>query len=608
MKPVQSLESVVIRFAGDSGDGMQVIGSQFTNTTAKLGNDLATFPDFPAEIRAPAGTLAGVSGFQLHFSSSDIYTPGDTPEVLVAMNPAALKANLGDLKKGGLVVVNAEKFVPREFEKAGIVTNPLEDGTLDAYRVVTVEMARLTKDAVAGLDLGTKEIDRTKNFFALGLCYWLYNRPLDTTVRWIESRFKDPYKEANLRALRAGHAFAETIELFETRFEVPPAKLAPGLYRNIMGNQATSLGLVTAAQKAGIPVFLGSYPITPASDILHQVSAYKAHGVYTFQAEDEIAAIGSAIGASFGGSIGVCTTSGPGMALKAEAIGLAVMTELPLVIIDVQRGGPSTGLPTKTEQSDLMQAMYGRNGEAPVCVLAACTPADCFELTIEAVRIAVTYMCPVILLTDGYLANGSEPWRLPDLDAIPPIDVKFRTDTANFLPYQRDPATLARPWVRPGTPGLEHRIGGIEKQDGTGNVSYDPANHEHMCKLRAAKIAGITVPDLEVHGDPDELLVIGWGSTYGAIRTAVDQARAAGVRVAHAHLRHMNPLPANTMDVVKSFRRVLVPEMNLGQLVRVLRAESLVDCISLPKIRGQAFKVGEILDAIYSTQENEAAK
>ncbi|MDP2315565.1 MAG: 2-oxoacid:acceptor oxidoreductase subunit alpha [Pseudomonadota bacterium] len=608
MKPVQSLESVVIRFAGDSGDGMQVIGSQFTNTTALVGNDLATFPDFPAEIRAPAGTLAGVSGFQLHFSSSDIFTPGDAPEVLVAMNPAALKANIRDLKKGGLVVVNAEKFIQREFEKAAITSNPLEDGSLDEWRLVKVDMARLTREAVVGLELGTKEIDRTKNFFALGLCYWLYQRPLETTVRWIEAKFKQPYKEANLRALRAGHAYAETIELFENRYEVPPARLAPGTYRNIMGNQAVSLGLVAAAYKTGLPVFLGSYPITPASDILHQLSAYKAHNVVTFQAEDEIAAVAAAIGASFSGSIGVCTTSGPGMALKAEAIGLAVMTELPLVIINVQRGGPSTGLPTKTEQSDLMQAMYGRNGEAPVAVVAASTPVDCFEMTLEAVRIAVTTMCPVILLTDGYMANGSEPWRLPDVDAIPAIPVKFRTDPVDFQPYRRDPATLVRPWVRPGTPGLEHRIGGIEKQDVTGAVNYEPLNHEHMCKIRAEKIARIQVPDLEVYGDPGDLLVLGWGSTFGAIRSAVDQARSQGVRVGHAHLKYLNPMPANTAEVLRSFRRVLVPEMNLGQLVRILRAEFLLECISLPKIQGQAFKVREILEAIYSTQQNEAAK
>jgi 2-oxoglutarate ferredoxin oxidoreductase subunit alpha len=608
MKPVQSLESVVIRFAGDSGDGMQVIGSQFTNTTALVGNDLATFPDFPAEIRAPAGTLAGVSGFQLHFSSSDIFTPGDSPEVLVAMNPAALKANIRDLKKGGLLVVNAEKFVQREFDKAGITSNPLEDGSLDEWRLVKVDMGRLSREAVVGLDLGTKEIDRTKNFFALGLCYWLYQRPLETTIRWIESKFKEPYREANLRALRAGHAYAETIELFENRYEVPPARLTPGTYRNIMGNQAVSLGLVAAAYKTGVPVFLGSYPITPASDILHQLSAYKAHNVVTFQAEDEIAAIGAAIGASFSGSIGVCTTSGPGMALKGEAIGLAVMTELPLVIINVQRGGPSTGLPTKTEQSDLMQAMYGRNGEAPVAVIAASTPVDCFEMTLEAVRIAVTSMCPVILLTDGYIANGSEPWRLPDVDAIPDIPVAFHTDPADFQPYRRDPASLARPWVRPGTPGLEHRIGGIEKQDVTGNVNYEPLNHELMCKIRAEKIARIKVPDLEIYGDPDDLLVLGWGSTFGAIRSAVDQARSQGVRVAHAHLKYLNPMPANTAELLRSFKRVLVPEMNLGQLSRILRAEFLLDCISLPKVQGQAFKVREILEAIYRTQENEAAK
>ncbi|MES2642201.1 MAG: 2-oxoacid:acceptor oxidoreductase subunit alpha [Myxococcota bacterium] len=598
----------MIRFAGDSGDGMQVIGSQFTNTTALVGNDLATFPDFPAEIRAPAGTLAGVSGFQLHFSSSDIFTPGDTPEVLVAMNPAALKANIKDLKKGGLLVVNAEKFIQREFDKAGITSNPLEDGSLDEYRLVKVDMARLTREAVVGLDLGTKEIDRTKNFFALGLCYWLYQRPLDTTTRWIEAKFKQPYKEANLRALKAGHAYAETIELFETRYEVPPARLTPGIYRNIMGNQAVSLGLVAAAYKTGIPVFLGSYPITPASDILHQLSSYKAHNVVTFQAEDEIAAIGAAIGASFSGSIGVCTTSGPGMALKAEAIGLAVMTELPLVIIDVQRGGPSTGLPTKTEQSDLMQAMYGRNGEAPVAVIAASTPSDCFDMAIEAVRIAVTSMCPVILLTDGYIANGSEPWLIPDVDAIPEIPVHFRTDPADFQPYARNPETLARPWVRPGTPGLEHRIGGIEKQDVTGNVNYEPLNHEHMCKVRASKIARIQVPDLTFYGDPEELLILGWGSTFGAIRSAVDQARSQGVRVAHAHLKYLNPMPANTATLLRSFRRVLIPEMNLGQLVRIIKAEYLLDCISLPKIQGQAFKVREILEAIYSIQENEAAK
>ncbi len=608
MKPVEQVDSVVIRFAGDSGDGMQVIGTQFTNTTALVGNDLATFPDFPAEIRAPGGTLAGVSGFQLHFSSADILTPGDAPEVLVAMNPAALKANLRDLRVGGLVIVNSEKFVPREFEKCGLTSNPLEDGTLAEYRVVTVEMARLARTAVEGLGLGTKDVDRTKNFFALGLCYWLYSRPLEATFRWIDARFKEPYREANRRALLAGVHFAETIELFQVRYDVAPARIAPGRYRNITGNQALGLGFAAAAELSGVPLFLGSYPITPASDILHQVSAYKAQNVYTFQAEDEIAAIGAAIGASFAGSIGVCTTSGPGMALKMEALGLAVMTELPLVVVDVQRGGPSTGLPTKTEQSDLLQAMYGRNGEAPVCVLAAQTPSDCFDMFVEAVRIAVRHMCPVILLTDGYLANGSEPWRIPDTAALQPFPVSFRTDPEGFLPYRRDPQTLARPWVRLGTPGLEHRIGGIEKQEDTGAISYDAANHERMCQLRAQKIACIEVPDLDVHGDRDGLLVVGWGSTFGAIRSAVDVARSRGVRVGHAHIRHLNPLPANTLDVLRAAQRVIVPEMNLGQLVRVLRAESLIDCVPVTKVQGQAFRVGEVLEAIMRNSQSEAAK
>ena len=606
MKSVQPVDHVVIRFAGDSGDGMQVIGSQFTNTTALHGNDLATFPDFPAEIRAPAGTLAGVSGFQLHFASHDIFTPGDAPEALIAMNPAALKANIADLKPGGLLVVNQEKFIQREFDKAGITSNPLEDGSLDAYQVVQVDLARLSKEAVEGLGLGTKETDRTKNFFALGIAYWLYSRPLEPTIRCIEAKFKEPYREANLRAMRAGHAYAENVELFTSRYEVAPMKQAPGVYRNIMGNQATALGLVTGTQKAGLQLFLGSYPITPASDILHYLSGMKAYDVHTFQAEDEIAAIGAAIGASFGGSLGVTTTSGPGMALKTEAMGLAIMTELPLVIVDIQRGGPSTGLPTKTEQSDLLQAVWGRNGESPLAVIAASTPADCFEMAIEAVRIATTYMTPVILLTDGYLANGSEPWLVPDVNKIPAMPVTFRTDPEGFLPYERDPATLARPWVRPGTPGLEHRIGGIEKQDGTGNVNYEPMNHEHMVKVRAAKIAGIKVPDLEVHGDPDGLLVLGWGSTFGAIRVAVDQARREGIRVAHAHTKYIHPLPANTADLLGRYGRVIVPEMNNGQLVKVLRDLSLVDCISVPKIQGQAFKVSEVLAAIRHHNVSEA--
>ncbi len=595
---MQVKESVVIRFAGDSGDGMQVLGSQFTNTTAMYGNDLATFPDFPAEIRAPAGTLAGVSGFQLHFSSLDIFTPGDTPEVLIAMNPAALKVNIADLKPGGLLIVNAEKFVAREFEKAGITVNPLEDGSLDAYKLVQLDLGRLAKEAVSGLGLGTKEVDRCKNFFALGITYWLYNRPMDGTVRWIEAKFKDPYREANLRALQAGFNLAETMELFGESYSVPKAKLAPGTYRNILGNQATSLGLVAGAQLAGLPLFLGSYPITPASDILHQLSAYKSFNVTTFQAEDEIAAIVSAIGAAYTGALGVTTTSGPGMALKTEAMGLAIMTELPLVIINVQRGGPSTGLPTKTEQADLLQALYGRNGEAPLAIVAACTPADCFGAAVEAVRIAVTHMVPTILLTDGYLANGSEPWAVPNVADLPKIPVQFRTDPDGFQPYARNPDTLARAWVKPGTPGLEHRIGGIEKDALTGAVSYDAENHQTMCLTRAAKIAAIKVPDLVVEGDEGELLVVGWGSTYGAIHTAIEAARGQGIRVAQAHFRHLNPMPANTEAVLRRFKRVIVPEMNLGQLVKVLRSEYLIDCKPITKIKGQAFKVSELLAAI----------
>jgi 2-oxoglutarate ferredoxin oxidoreductase subunit alpha len=604
MKPLQTLDDVVIRFAGDSGDGMQVTGSQFTNTTAHAGNDLSTFPDFPAEIRAPAGTLAGVSGFQIRFSSHDVFTPGDAPEVLFAMNPAALKANIADLKKGGLLVVNQEKFQPRDFEKAGITSNPLEDGSLDEYRLVKVDMARMTKEAIEGLGMGTKEVDRTKNFFALGMAYWMYNRDLAGTEAWITTKFKEPFREANTRALRAGHAYAETVELFESRYDVPKADLPPGQYRNILGNQALSIGLVVGAQKAGVPLFLGSYPITPASDILHQLAGYKQYGVTTFQAEDEIAAIGSAIGASFGGAMGICTTSGPGMALKGEAIGLAVMTELPLVIVNVQRGGPSTGLPTKTEQSDLMQAMYGRNGEAPVAVIAASSPTDCFDVAVEAIRAATTHMCPVILLTDGYLANGSEPWRVPDVSAIPAFPVQFRTDPDGYKAYLRDAGTLARPWVKPGTPGLEHRIGGIEKAEHTGNVNYEPLNHEKMIHLRAEKIARIAVPDLVIEGDtgteaePGELLLVGWGSTAGAIRSGVEMARSRGYKVAFTHMRWMNPMAKNTASVLRSYKKVLVPEMNMGQLAHILRAETLVDCVPVTKVQGQAFKVSEIFAAI----------
>ncbi|MFZ5476952.1 MAG: 2-oxoacid:acceptor oxidoreductase subunit alpha [Myxococcota bacterium] len=598
MPSVETREDVVIRFAGDSGDGIQLLGSQFTSTTARLGNDLATFPDYPAEIRAPAGTPAGVSGFQLQFSARDIATPGDAPDALVAMNPAALKVNLGDLRRGGLVIVNAEKFVPRELEKAGYAASPLEDDTLTDYQVIRVDMGRLTKEAVDGLGLAGKEVERCRNFFALGITYWLYSRSLEATRAWIEHKFEAPWREANLRALEAGYNYAENTEAFTSRYEIPPARLAPGRYRNLMGNHATALGLVAAAQKAGLPLFCGSYPITPATDILHHLAGYKAWGVMTFQAEDEIAAMGATIGAAYAGVLGVTTTSGPGMALKTEALGLAVMTELPLVIVNVQRGGPSTGLPTKTEQSDLLQALVGRNGEAPLPVLAAASPADCFRMAVEAVRVAVAYMTPVVLLTDGYLANGSEPWKVQKLADLPDLPVRFRTDPAGFQPYGRDPDTLARPWVRPGTPGLEHRIGGLEKADGTGNVSYDPANHDRMVRLRASKVAGVAVPDQEVFGDPDGLLVVGWGSTYGAIRTAVDQARARGHRVGHAHVRYLNPLPRNLADVLARYDRVLVPEMNLGQLSLWLRAKTGITPVPLTKVQGRMFKVQEIVDAI----------
>ncbi len=610
--PVQTLTSVVIRFAGDSGDGMQLTGSQFTNTSALVGNDLATFPDFPAEIRAPAGTRAGVSGFQLHISSEDIFTPGDAPSVLVAMNPAALVTNIGDLKRGGTVIVNTDKFTDRDLKTADLEENPLENGSLDAYNVIPVKLSTLTRDSVDGLGLGTKESDRCKNFFALGISYWLFSRPLETTQRWIEKKFKGVYREANLKALQAGYNYALTLELLPSAYEVPPAQLEPGTYRNIMGNNALALGLVTAARKADLGLFLGSYPITPASDILHALSNYKHFGVTTFQAEDEIAAVCAAIGASYGGSIGLTTTSGPGLALKGEALGLAVMTELPLVVVNVQRAGPSTGLPTKTEQADLLQCLYGRNGEAPMPVLAAATPTDCFDTAIEAVRIALKYMVPVMVMTDGYLANGAEPWRLPDLDAIPPIENNLVTEHNNpgdvFLPYKRDPETLARPWAVPGTPGLEHRIGGIEKQDLTGNVSYDPANHQFMCETRRDKVEGIVrdIPDLVPHGDSEGLLVIGWGSTYGAIRQAVIQARAEGTKCAHAHIRHMYPFPANLGDLLDQYDQVLIPEMNLGQLVQVIRARYVADVISYPKITGKPFKVSEIKARIDQLTAQEA--
>ncbi len=604
-KTVEQRESVTILFAGDSGDGMQLTGTQFSTTSALAGNDLATFPDFPAEIRAPAGTLAGVSGFQLQISSNDIYTPGDAPDVLVAMNPAALIKSLTKLRTQGTIIVNTDKFSARELAKAEAETNPLEDGSLDDYFVVRVPLSSLTKEAVKPFGLGAKEADRCKNFFALGITYWLYNRDMDYTRKWIQGKFKSPHSEANLSCLEAGWSYAETLELLERRYEVPAARLKPGTYKNITGNEALALGFVAAAVRSGLRLFLGSYPITPASDALHALAKYKHFGVTTYQAEDEIAAVCAAIGASYAGALGLTTTSGPGLALKGEALGLAVMTELPLVAVDVQRGGPSTGLPTKTEQSDLLQALYGRNGEAPVVLLSASTPSECFHMAYEAVRLALHTMGPVVLLTDGYLANGAEPWLLPDLTKLPAIPNRKVSENNNpegsFLPYLRDDENLSRPWAVPGMQGLEHRIGGLEKQENTGNVSYDPANHERMCRIRQEKVDRVAqvIPELDVDGPEDgDLLVLGWGSTYGAIRQAVLAARADGQRVAHAHLRYINPLPANTEEVLRRYPKVLVPELNLGQLVKILRERFLLDLISLPKIQGLPFKVVEIRTAI----------
>ena len=595
----ETVEQAVIRFCGDSGDGMQITGSQFTNTAALFGNDLATFPDFPAEIRAPAGTLPGVSGFQVNFSSRDVYTPGDTVDVLVAMNPAALKMNVADLKPGGILIVNVDNFKETDLKKAQATTNPLEDHSLDGYRLFPVDLTKLTRAALRDLGLDAKSMDRCKNFFALGMCYWLYNRPMDATYKWLDDKFKGKpvLAEANKIAMKAGYAYCDATEAFQVRYEVPPAKLAPGVYRNISGNTALALGFIAAAQQAGLKLFQGSYPITPASDILHELSMYKEFGVMTFQAEDEIAAITSVIGAAYGGALGVTTTSGPGMALKTEAMGLAIATELPLVICDIQRGGPSTGLPTKTEQADLLQALFGRNSEAPIPVLAACTPGDCFWVALEASRIAVKYMVPVIVLSDGYLANGAEPWKIPSLDELPRFPVKFRTDPDGFMPYTRHPETLARPWAVPGTPGLEHRIGGLEKQDVTGNVNYEPLNHERMVRLRAAKVEAIVkdVPDLVPAGDPDgDLLLVGWGSTYGAITAALAAQRAKGRRIGHVHLRWLNPLPKNLGEVLKRYKKVVVPEMNMGQLLWLLRAKYLVDAEGFNKIQGKPFKQSEI--------------
>ncbi len=603
----ESLESVVIRFAGDSGDGMQLTGSQFTHTSAMMGNDVATFPDFPAEIRAPAGTTYGVSGFQIHFAAHDIMTPGDEPDVLVAMNPAALKTNIADLKQGGLLIINTGAFVKANLKKAGYDSNPVDDGSLSAYRLIDLDISAMTVAAVERFELGTKDALRSKNMWTLGLVLWLFGRDYQPTVDWLGKKFakKPEIAEANIAALKAGHAYGETAELPSGigPYEVPKAKLGPGTYRNITGNEALAWGLTAAAQLSGLKLVLGSYPITPASSVLHSLSQLKSFGVVTFQAEDEIAAVCAAIGASWGGALGVTTTSGPGVALKGEAIGLAIMLELPLIVVDIQRGGPSTGLPTKTEQSDLLQAAYGRNGDAPLAVLAASTPGDCFYAALEAARIATKYMTPVMLLTDGYLANGAEPWKIPSVAELPKFTVKFQTERPEgFHPYLRDPVTLARPWAIPGTPGLEHRIGGLEKGYDSGNISYDPDNHHKMTKTRAAKIAGIAddVPEqhVEVGEETGDLLVVGWGSTYGAITQAVRRARAAGHAVSQVHLRHLVPFPRKLDVLLRGFKKIIVPEMNNGMLSKMLRSEYLVDAIGINKIAGQPFKVSEIEAAI----------
>jgi 2-oxoglutarate ferredoxin oxidoreductase subunit alpha len=606
-KQVEQVHDVVIRFAGDSGDGMQLTGGRFTSETAALGNDLSTLPDFPAEIRAPAGSLPGVSGFQIHFSDHDILTPGDRPDVLVAMNPAALRTNLTDLPSGGTLILNRDAFSERNLQKAGYSANPLEDGTLEGYKLHSVPLTSMTVEALKGIEgVTSREAERSKNFFALGLMSWLYGRPTENTLDFIQTKFgkRPEIAEANRRAFNAGYNYGETSEDFLVQYEVQPAALAPGVYRQITGNQALSYGLIAASVKSGLPLFLGAYPITPASGILEELANHKEFGVRTFQAEDEIAAVGAALGASFGGALGVTTSAGPGIVLKAETVGLAMMLELPLLIIDVQRAGPSTGMPTKPEQADLLMVLHGRNAENPVPVIAASTPGDCFDCALEAVRIAIKYRTPVYLLSDAYLANGAEPWPIPDVDSIPSIDPDFETeppDDGVFLPYTRDPETLARPWAIPGTPGLEHRIGGLEKQDGTGNVSYDPDNHDKMVRLRAQKVAGIAadIPELPVD-DPDgaELLVLSWGGTYGPVRAGVIRARNEGRRVAHAHVRYLNPFPRNTGEVLARYPKLLVPEMNLGQLLKLVRAEFLVDAVGYNRVRGLPFRAAEIHDAI----------
>ncbi len=614
-KNVKQLDRVVIRIAGDSGDGMQLTGDRFTQETATFGNDLSTLPNFPAEIRAPAGTLPGVSSFQVHFADHDILTPGDRPDVLVAMNPAALKANLADLPAGGTIIVDTHDFTERALARVGWKANPIDDGTLDGFTVHAVDLTQLTLDALADTQLSRKDAGRSKNMFALGLLSWMYSRPVEGTLAFLRQKFsaKPAIAEANIAAFRAGWNFGETTEAFAIAYEVKPAPLPPGTYRNITGNTALSYGLLTASRRAGLPLFLGAYPITPASDILHELSKYKRFGVRTFQAEDEIAGIGAVIGAAFGGSLGVTTSSGPGIALKGESIGLAVSLEIPLVICDIQRGGPSTGLPTKTEQSDLLQAMFGRNGEAPVPIVAPQSPGDCFAAAIEAARIAITYRTPVFLLSDGYLANGSEPWRIPRVDELPVIDPAFATAPngtgeadGEFLPFLRNPETLARPWAPPGTPGLEHRIGGIEKADRTGNISYDPDNHDFMVRTRQAKVDGIarTIPPLAVDdpesavGESARVLVLGWGSTYGPIGAAARQVRAAGYSIAQAHLRHLNPFPANLGQVLASYDKVVIPEMNLGQLATLIRSRFLVDAISVTQVRGLPFRAAELADML----------
>ena len=604
-KRVEQLESVVVRFAGDSGDGMQLTGGRFTSETALFGNDVATFPDFPAEIRAPAGSLPGVSGFQLHFADHDILTPGDQPDVLVVMNPAALKTNLLDLPKGGTLIADADAFSDRNLKKAGYETNPLEDGSLDAYQVHAVPLTSMTLGALKDLEgVTAREAERSKNMFALGLMSWLYGRPTETTIAFLEAKFakRPEIVAANVKAFKTGYAFGETSESFAVQYVVKPARLEPGRYRQITGNQALSYGLLAASKLSGLPLFLGAYPITPASGILEELARHKAFGVRTFQAEDEIAAVGAALGASFGGGLGVSTSAGPGVVLKSETVGLAIALELPLIVVDVQRAGPSTGMPTKPEQADLLLVLFGRNSESPVPVLAAATPGDCFHTAIEAARVAFKYRTPVYLLSDAYLANGAEPWLIPDVSALPRIAVDFAEPSdGEFLPYARDPETLARPWAIPGTPGLEHRIGGLEKANETGNVSYDPDNHDLMTRLRAQKVAGIArdIPDLRVdHQEGADLLVVSWGGTYGPVAAGVRRVRRRGGRVSHAHLRWLNPFPRNTGDVLRAYDRVLVPEMNLGQLLKLVRAEFLVDAQGYNRVRGTPFKAAEIAAAV----------